>query len=168
MKLTFESLSELREFMTELDGDGSDDAAEAATGTTKRRRRTKAEIEAANAAQGQPNPPQAPQGNSGFGPPPTANAAPPATGFAAPPPSSFAPPAQPEANPMVKAIIDKTEAAMKAGQPMEAVVGWFRAALGPETAQANWEQMKAAFLPKASDALLKQIASQLGVIPAAA
>jgi hypothetical protein len=46
---------------------------------------------------------------------------------------------------------------------MEAIVGWYRTALGPETAQANWDQIKAAFLPRAAETLLKQIAATLGI-----
>jgi len=155
----FDSLDEVRAFIAELDGE---DTGTAQAGTTPRRGRRKAAD--ANTAAAQP-------GNSGFGPPLGGTAATPATGFGAPaqpgqigfgaPPPGQA--QQPQPSPLVQAIIAKTEQAIAAGQPMEAVVGWYRTALGPETAQADWNQIKAAFLPKANEPLLKQIAAQLGV-----
>jgi hypothetical protein len=168
MKLCFDSLDELRSFMAEMDGDGSDDAAEAATGTKGRRGRKPKPVDAAaaGAAQGIAPPPGSPNAPAGFTAPATAPATP-AAGFPGTGTTGFAPPtngaAQLQANPLVAAIIAKTEAAVAAGHPADNVLGWFRQALGPDAAQLNWEQIKAVALPKASEPLLKDIASKMGV-----
>lgn len=173
MKLVFNGMEELRAFLAEVDGDGSDDAAEAATGT-RRKRKTKAEKEAeAAAAAAQPNATIAGPGAgqvgaqlgvagaaTGFQPPATA-----AQGFA--PPAGAAAPqapfAAPAVSPLVKAFIDKTEASVQAGQPLEAAEGWWRQFIGPDAARANWEQIKTVFLPRIPEANLKAIAGQFGI-----
>jgi|SRR5215471_887602 len=159
MKITveFDSLEEFEAFQA---GEETNNVATATAAPRRRRGRPSAAEQAAAPGQAQP-------GNSGFGPPP---GAPPATGFSVPtggaaPVAGFpgaGSPAAPQANPLVQSIILKTEQAIQAGQPLEAVVGWYRQALGPETAQANWEQIKAAFLPRAAETILKQIAAQIG------
>jgi hypothetical protein len=163
MKLIFDSLAEARDFLDEIDGEGGEGDGTAATGGTRRKRRTKAQMEAdkgtgipANQAF------QAPPSNQ----PAPAAAAPPVTGFAAPTGQQGFPPAQPAAatvHPLVQPIIERTNAIVAGGQPLEQAVGWLRSVLGPEAAQANWEQICAAFLPKAPEATLKHIAGAIGV-----
>jgi hypothetical protein len=170
MKLVFNGMEELRAFLAEVDGDGSDDAAEAATGT-RRKRKTKAEKEAeAAAAAAQPNATIAGPGagqvgaqaavTTGFQPPPTA-----AQGFAPPAGATGqqAPFGAPAVSPLVKAFIDKTEASVQAGQPIEAATGWWRQFIGPDAAQADWNQIKTVFLPRVPEANLKAIAGQFGI-----
>ena len=153
------------EFEAFREGGEESNAAPGAPATPRRRRRTAAEMAAAGPAAGQAPAGQPQPGNSGFGPPP--GSAPQAAGFggAAPgfPGMGAATPAAPQANPLVAQIILRTEQAVQAGQPLDSVVGWYRQTLGPETAQANWEQIKTAFLPRAAEPLLKQIASTLGI-----
>jgi hypothetical protein len=171
MKLIFNGMDELRAFLAEVDGDGSDDAAETATGTKRRTRKTKAEKEAeAAAAAAQPNAtipgPGATQfgtqagAAAGFQPPPTAG-----QGFAPPAGAAGqqAPFGAPAVSPLVKAFIDKTEASVQAGQPLEAAEGWWRQFIGPDAAQANWDQIKSVHLPRVPEANLKAIAGQFGI-----
>lgn len=178
MKLSFDSMDELRAFLAEIDGDDAPDAAETATGTTRKKRETKAEKEArlkAEAAAIAANP------NANIASPSATVAAQPAAaavGFATQGQQGFAPPAvgasaqqapfgtagaAPAVHPLVAQIIAKTEASVAAGHPAESAVAWFRQALGPEAAQADWGQIKDVLLPRAHETLLKQIAPQFGI-----
>lgn len=97
-------------------------------------------------------------------PPPAAPPAPAAQGFTPPPTAtvhSF--PGNSGTNPIVTAIIAKIDGALSSGQPTDAVVMWFRQQIGPDAANATLEQIKTVFIPRLSEAQLKQIAPQLGI-----
>lgn len=127
--------------------DGSDDAAETVTPPPA----TSGQI-------GAPafNPP-ATQATTGFGataqPAPGASAT---TGF----PAAGAAPA---IHPLAKAIIDRADSAINAGNPVGPVLDWFKTQIGPDAKDANWDQMKSVYIPRLSEVQLRQIAPQLGV-----
>jgi hypothetical protein len=166
MKLVFDSLAEARAFLDDYEGDGSDDAAETATGTTTRRRRGPGKNKTADGAAATASV----QANPGFAPPPVGQApaaAPAAAGFpggngvTAPPSTGF--PGVPQVHPLVPQIIAKVSQTMQAGAPIDPIVAWFRTTL-PGSEQANWEQITTSFLPKAPEATLVSIAQQIGVL----
>jgi hypothetical protein len=93
-----------------------------------------------------------------FTPPATAVQPPagfPGTNGATPPPSTQ--------HPLVSAIQSRIDGAIASGQPADAIVTWFRQQIGPEAANATLDQIKQVFIPRMSEAVLKQIAPQLGI-----
>lgn len=146
MKLCFDSIEEVKDFVTQLKGTrggkGSKDETETTASTT---------------AGGAPAPMQPPAGGGavGFGD----NAA---GGFPSPGPS-FAPPAgpSPEVQALVNRIITKTDSAIAGGQNPEQARAWFASQCGAEAANATLDTIKASFLPKLAVPQLTQIASLL-------
>lgn len=139
MKLEFESIEEVKEFVTKLKGTrgkgGKDDADEApATGQV-------------------PAPLQPPQGQT-FSP--TAFA-PQAAAGAFPGPNA-APAMDPAIATLVNRITTRIDGAVASGQPADQVLAWFRGQCGPEAANATMEQIKNVFLPKAAMPTLENIA----------
>ena len=169
-KFIFESLDEVAEFYDEyLANEGDAGTAGAAAPTTGRRRRGPNKAKTADAGAGQVGTGGAATTQTpAFQPPPTGPtpSAQPQAGFpgAAPTVQGFpgATTGQPTAHPLVAQIAAKVDAQLQTGAPMDPIVAWFRTAL-PGSEQANWEQMKASFLPQAQLATLMQIATQLGI-----
>ena len=89
------------------------------------------------AAQVAPQPPQGFPGNSGHMPSPD--------------------------NPLIAAILARIDGAIGSGQSSDAIVTWFRQQIGPEAAQATLDQIKQIFVPRLTEAQLRQIAPQLGI-----
>jgi hypothetical protein len=86
--------------------------------------------------------------------------------FTPPPASTGFPGANggtPPVHPLVTAILARIDGAVSSGQPSDAVVTWFRQQIGPEAAQATLDQIKQIFIPRMTEAQLKQIAPQLGI-----
>lgn len=89
------------------------------------------------------------------------------------PVQSFTPPAQggfPGGNsgnapvhPLVTAILARIDGAVTGGQSTDAIITWFRQQIGPDAANASLDQIKQVFIPRLSEAQLKQIAPQLGI-----
>lgn len=169
MKLIFDTIDELAAFYDEYLSDGEDTGATAGTApATGRRRRGPNKPKGGDANVSGVATSGATAGNgatsgAGFSPPPTGpavsgfpSAAPAAGGFPGNPP-------QQQVHPLVPQIIAKVDQTMAAGAPPDPIVAWFRTAL-PGTEQANWEQMKVSYLPKASEATLVNIASQLSLM----
>jgi hypothetical protein len=146
MRLCFDSIDEVKAFVAQLKGTrgsgkkGDSDDGDAGTPGAQ------------PAATGQ----QATgfSGASGFAPPaPSAN---PASGF----PAAAA--AQ-TVHPLAKSIIERAEASLKGGSPVDSIVGWFKTQFGPDAANVStWEGMKP-FVERASETHLKQMAPQLGI-----
>jgi hypothetical protein len=57
----------------------------------------------------------------------------------------------------------RIDSAVGSGQPAEAIVTWFRQQIGPDAANASLDQLKQVYIPRMSEAQLKQIAPQLGI-----
>jgi hypothetical protein len=70
----------------------------------------------------------------------------------------------PPTHPLVTAILARIDSAIGSGQPADAIVTWFRQQIGPDAAQASLDQLKQVFIPRMSEAQLKQIAPQLGIV----
>lgn len=96
------------------------------------------------------------------------------------PPQQFSPPAQPshgfpgangpnppaqpqQLHPIAQAILAKIDGSLASGQTSDAIVAWFRQQIGPEAAQATFDQLKQVLIPRLSEAQLRQIAPQLGI-----
>lgn len=69
----------------------------------------------------------------------------------------------PPVHPLVTAILARIDGAVASGQQTDAIVNWFRQQIGPEAAQATLDQIKQVFVPRMTEAQLKQIAPQLGI-----
>jgi hypothetical protein len=163
MKLCFDSIDEVKTFVAALKttrGGKKDDAAGDDT--------QGAALGQIAAAQGNTG---LPAGNVGFAGQ-TANLSPVAGPGAAPGAAGAFPgagqtvqaqPQQVQLHPLAKAIIERSDASIAAGHPVDGVTTWFRGLLGPEAAQATWEQIKTLFIPRLSEAQLKQMAPQLGL-----
>lgn len=149
MKLCFDSIDEVKAFVGEL------------RGTRGGRKGASGDDPGPDAPSFSPAPafnPPATRAPSGF----TAHSAPPAgapAGF----PAVGAAGAAPAIHSLAKAIIDRTDAALTTGQPVEPILNWFKTQLGPDAANATWDQMKTVHIPRLSEAQLKQIAPQFGV-----
>lgn len=141
MKLCFDSIAEVREFVAALKGtrgkkgEGDDDG-----GNT-----------AANAA---PAPLMPPQGQPGS-PGPGASAA-----FTPPQQAGFpgAPSIDPAVAGLVQRIATRIDGAIQSGQPADTVLTWFRGQCGNEAANATMDQIKQIFLPKLTVPTLENIA----------
>ena len=64
---------------------------------------------------------------------------------------------------LAAAIIGKIDGALASGQPVEAIVNWFRQQIGAEAANATLEQIKNVIIPRLPEAHLRLIAPQLGI-----
>lgn len=69
----------------------------------------------------------------------------------------------PTVHPIVTAILARIDGALTSGQSTDAIVTWFRQQIGPEAANATLDQIKQIYVPRMTDAQLKQIAPQLGI-----
>ena len=143
MKLCFDSIEEVKEFVGSLKGtrgkkgDADDGAA------------------VAHAAPAPMMPPG--QGQPAFAPPPAA------TGFpTAPAPFGAAVTHAPEVVALVARIGAKLDSALASGQPADAALAWFRQRCGPEAAGATIDQIKMVYLAKLSVANLEETAKLMG------
>jgi hypothetical protein len=99
-----------------------------------------------------------PQAQPQFTPPPVAVQPPagfPGANGITPPPSAV--------HPLVTAIVARIDGAISTGQSTDAIAGWFRQQIGPEAANATLDQIKQIFVPRMSEAQLRQLAPQLGI-----
>jgi hypothetical protein len=78
-------------------------------------------------------------------------------------PGANGPTPPPPSNPLVAAIVARIDGAINSGQAVEAIVNWFRQQIGPDAANATLDQIKQVFVPRLTEAQLKQIAPQLGI-----
>jgi hypothetical protein len=90
-------------------------------------------------------------------------AAQPAQTFASAPAQQGFPGGNSGTHPLVSAILARIDGAIGSGQPADAIVTWFRQQIGPEAKDATLDQIKQIFVPRMTDAQLKQIAPQLGI-----
>ena len=143
MKLCFDSIEDVKEFVGSLKG--------------TRGKKGDAD-DGAPAAHAVPAPMMPPgQGQPAFAPPT------PATGFpAAPAPFGAAVTHAPEVVALVARIGAKLDSALASGQPAEAALAWFRQRCGPEAAAATIDQIKMVYLAKLSVANLEETAKLMG------
>lgn len=149
MKLCFDSIEEVKEFVASLKGTRgkkgeADDDMPKVTGQAP--------------APLQPPATQTATFNPGGFAPQAQPAAPAASAF---PVAAVTGPA-PEVVALVGKITAKLDAAIAAGQPADAALQWFRGQCGPEAAQATMDQIKAVFLPKTPVPGLENIAKLMG------
>jgi len=154
MKLEFDSIDEVKAFYAQLKGTRGgkkgDDADDAPSVT--------------NATVNVPAPMAVPTSQpTAFNPAgfaaPAAGAAQPATAFPAPVATGPAP----EVLALVQKIGARADAAAASGQPVDAMLTWFRNQCGPDAAQATMDQIKAVFLPRLTMPALSEIAKLMGV-----
>lgn len=141
MKLCFDSIVEIREFVAALKGtrgkkDEGDDAATPGTGGAPAPLAPPKEQPGANF--------QTPPAQPSFTPP----AGFPGVGGAQPDPTQA----------IVQRIVTRIDGAVASGQPADAVLTWFRSQCGAEAANATMDQIKANFLPKLAMPALENIA----------
>lgn len=134
MKLEFNSVEEVKEFVGQLKGKrgtkgGEDDGP-------------------VNPA---PQPLMPSQGAAGFQSIATANP------FGAPATPSFG-----GAAPEVTALVQRINTKLAAGQSTDQALGWFRQQCGPEAAAATMDQIKGVFLPRLTVPALENIAKLMG------
>lgn len=144
MRLSFDSIEEVQEFVKRLKGtrggkDKDTDDAPATTGSAP--------------APVQPPPLPAAGFNPGFAAP-GAGAAPSGGAF----PAAAAPTIAPEIAALVQRIGQRADFAIQSGQPADQCLGWFRSQCGPEAANMTMDQIKTIALPKMSQAQLEGIA----------
>jgi len=150
MKLCFDSIDEVREFVK---------------GLKTSRNKNEPEDGAAPGGQVAPQPLQPPAGGAGFPGAPG--------GFAAPGPGAgpggagFPAPGAPTVAPKVAALVQRINARMdeviQAGQgTVDTMLPWFRGQCGAEAADATLNQIKTVFLPKLSEPALDNIAKLTG------
>ena len=148
MKLEFDSIEEVKEFVTKLKGTrgGKGDKED-------------------EAPQGQAPAPLAPPTNqtgaAAFNQNPAPSFAPPvpgATAAVAGPFASAATGPAPEVLALVNRIVVRLEGAIASGQPADQALAWLRSQCGPDAANATMDQMKTVVLPKASVPVLENIA----------
>lgn len=146
MKLCFDSIAEVKEFVGSLKGtrggkgkEEGDDASGPAPG----------------AAHTVPAPLQPPAIAGGaFNPGPQPAAFNPGTGF----PSGAGPQIDPNVAGLVNRVTARIDGAIASGQAADAVLGWFRTQCGPEASSATMDQIKQVFLPKQPLPVLENIA----------
>lgn len=140
MKLCFDSIEEVKEFVGSLKGTrgkkGEGDEAPL-TGTGQQ---APAPIMPTNVATAAFQPSSAPAFQAPQGAFPGAPTGDPATAA------------------LVTRIVAKIDGALASGQPTDAVLGWFRGQCGPEAASATMDQIKQVFLPKLAAPTLENIA----------
>lgn len=140
MRLSFDTIDEVKDFVKQLKGTRGGKAGEADEGQP--------------ATGNAPAPLAPPQGAIG-GFPGTAGFAPPMPGAA--PGGGFPAAVAPEVQALVARITTRLDQAIGMGQSDDALK-FFRTQCGPEAANATMDQIKGVFLPKASVPTLEQIA----------
>lgn len=158
MKLCFDSIEEVKEFVTQLKGTRGGKGKDKDEGGDEAPATNVAQPTAVNQA---PQPLQPPAAGEGF--PGTGGPAPGAAGFtppggASPFPAASAPVLVPEIAGLVNRISTRIDSAISGGQPAETVLAWFKGQCGPEAANATMDQIKTVFLPKAAQPTLENIA----------
>lgn len=140
MKLCFDSIAEIREFVASLKG--------------TRGKKGEIDDDAGQPAAGQaPAPIQPPaQQPAAFTPSQGPAFQPPQGGFPG------APVGDPAAAGLVARIVTRIDGAIASGQPADAVLTWFRGQCGTEAANASMDQIKQVFLPKMPMPSLENIA----------
>lgn len=145
MKLCFDSIEEVKEFVGSLKG-------------TRGGKADKSETETATGSA--PAPMQPPAG--GAAPMETTTFAPPSGapqgGFPGAGATSFPTGPAPEIAALVQRISTRLDAAISGGQPAEAARAWLASQCGPEAANATLDQIKSTFLAKLSQPVLENIA----------
>lgn len=135
MKLCFDSIEEVKEFVGSLKGKRGPKDSESETG-----------------AQTAPAPLMPPQQQQPFNPAPAPAA------FV--PPQAF--PGAPVVDPVVAGLVQRISAtidsAIAKGQPTDSVLTWFRGQCGGEASAATLDQIKTVFLPKMAVPGLENIA----------
>ena len=148
MKLCFDSIEEVKEFVGSLKGTRGKGKGDADDGS------------AAGQTTHAPAPIMPPVGGA------PAQFAPPAAGFAAPNPfgaqQGGMPSVAPEVAALVARINAKIDGALASGQPQDAALAWFRGQCGPEAAAASMDQIKTVFLPRLTPPALENIAKLMG------
>ena len=148
MRLSFDSIEEVKEFVKGLKGTrgGKNDADDSAGQT-------------GGAAAGGPSPLMPPAGgfagpgaNAGFPGAPAGGAFPGGAGAGV----------DPALQAVVTRIVTKLDASLAAGNSAEAALTWFRSHFGPEAAQATLDQIKQIFLARLPVATLENIAKMMG------
>lgn len=144
MRLSFDSIDEVKEFVKQLKGTrgGKNEAEEGANAGQQ------------TAVHAAPKPLDPPQGG-GF---PGAGATNGAFAGAAVGAFPTAAVLAPEVQALIARIVPKIDGALTSGQSTEAVLQWFRGQCGPDAANASLDQIKTIFLPKASQPVLENIA----------
>jgi hypothetical protein len=84
----------------------------------------------------------------------------PASGFIAQ--GGFPPAGDPAVQALVTRINTKIDGALASGQPQDAALQWFRGQCGPEAAAATMDQIKTVFLPRLTLPALENIAKLMG------
>lgn len=146
MKLCFDSIDEVKDFVKQLKGTRGGKAGDADEGTAGQ--------------QIAPQPLQPPAGGAG-GFPGAAGFAPPGAGVAQQAgafPVHAAPTAPPEVLEVLARIVAKIDGAIASGQPADGVLQWFRGQCGPEAANFDLNQIKMVALPKMAMPQLDNIA----------
>lgn len=138
MRLSFDSIEEVKEFVEQLKG----------TRGGKGRGKDKEESEAETVTAPAPAPLQPPAAAPAFSAAPA-----PTTGF-----PGAAAPSVPDNSAIVTRITAKIDGAIQSGQPVDAILTWFRGQAGPEAASATLDQIKSVFLPKLAQPVLENIA----------
>lgn len=134
MKLCFDSIEEVKDFVGSLKG-------------TRGKKGDDAEPQAANQAPAPLQPPA--QQQPAFNPPAQV------AGF---PGAGAAPGTDPAVHALVERIVKRIDGAIASGQPADAVLTWFRGQCGAEAANATMDQIKQSFLPKLAAPALENIA----------
>ena len=149
MKLCFDSIEEVKEFVASLKGT----------------RGKKGEADEGAAPGNAPAPLQPPAGGvaQGFNPGgmATTQFAPPVGGVAQAGgafPAAAAPTVAPEIAALVQRIIVKLDAAIASGQPADAALNWLKSQCGPDTANYTMDQIKQQALPKLAQPVLENMA----------
>lgn len=144
MRLSFDSIDEVKEFVKSLKGTRGGKGGDADEGAATGQAPAPLAPPTGQAA-GFPGAGFAPQG-AGAGLAAGAFLATGATGLA------------PEVLALVTRITTRIDGAIASGQPADQVLAWFRGQCGPEAAGATMDQIKQVFLPKAAMPTLENIA----------
>jgi hypothetical protein len=142
MRLSFDSIEEVREFVKGLKGTRGGKAGDGEDGAT-----------------GQAPQPLAPPAGGAAGFPGAGAAAftPPGGGF----PAGGAPTVAPEVAGLVQRISVRIDGAIASGQPADAARAWLAGQCGPETAAYTLDQLKTVAMPKLTVAALENIAKMM-------
>lgn len=152
MKLTFDSIEEVKEFVISLKGTRGGKKGD---DTDEVKGNAPAPIQPpANQTLNTPGF----LGSGGFAPP-AGGATQAAAGF----PAAAAPNSVQEAHPHVARIIAGIEKSLQGGTDVNNMLSWFRNQCGAEAANATLDQIKAVFIPKQSPATLEHIVKLMGV-----
>lgn len=149
MQLIFESIDEVRDFVSKLKG-------------TRGGKNNAADDDNAGPAVAAPAPLQPPAGGVMGGPAMAAPSfVPPQAAFPGPA-AAAAPSVPPEILALVGRVVAKIDGALASGQPADTVLNWFRSQCGPEAANATLDQIKTVFLAKLSQPALENIVKLTG------